>query len=116
MQENLLPAMVVYCLSIRLYHRNDFRHSKMASVQTQERPGAWKPKSKTAPRTIAAQAEELKSLDKGKTLFFQHHPRVPHPADPHLGPLEQVIAEQPPPTIFRRRLNGVLKNARHLGT
>ncbi|MCB9294752.1 MAG: hypothetical protein H6559_16765 [Lewinellaceae bacterium] len=31
-----------------------------------------------------------------------------------ISTLEQVISEQPPPTIFRRRLNGILKNARHL--
>ena len=67
--------------------------------------------------TIQQQTEELKAMDRARTRFFSN---VTHefrtPLTLIIGPLEQVIKDQPPPTIFRRRLEGVIKNARHLLT
>lgn len=71
----------------------------------------------TDKQTIAAQAEALQELDKAKTHFFSnitHEFRTPLTLI--TGPLEQVMSEQALPTIFKRRLSGVLKNARHLLT
>ena len=66
-------------------------------------------------QTIAAQAEGLRALDKAKTRFFSN---VTHefrtPLTLIIGPLEQVAVEQGLPTMFKRRITGVLKNARHL--
>ncbi|MEZ4966503.1 MAG: ATP-binding protein [Saprospiraceae bacterium] len=64
---------------------------------------------------ITAQAEALHELDKAKTRFFSnitHEFRTPLTLI--TGPLEQVASEQSLPTIFRRRLTGVLKNAHRL--
>lgn len=66
---------------------------------------------------IEAQAEELKTLDKAKTRFFSN---VTHefrtPLTLVIGPLEQMTEEASLPIIFKRRMKGVLKNARHLLT
>ncbi|MCB0584445.1 MAG: response regulator, partial [Phaeodactylibacter sp.] len=67
--------------------------------------------------TIRQQAEELKALDKAKTRFFSnitHEFRTPLTLI--IGPLEQVVADTALPSIFRRRIGGILKNARHLLT
>ncbi|MCB0550349.1 MAG: response regulator, partial [Phaeodactylibacter sp.] len=67
--------------------------------------------------TIQQQAEELKVLDKAKTRFFSnitHEFRTPLTLI--IGPLEQVVAEPALPSIFRKRIAGILKNARHLLT
>jgi len=64
---------------------------------------------------IASQAEELKQLDLANTNFFSnitHEFRTPLTLI--IGPLEQLIVSQPAPTIFKRRIQGVLKNARHI--
>ncbi len=64
---------------------------------------------------IASQAEALLQLDQAKTRFFSniaHEFRTPLTLI--IGPLEQVIAEQPPPIILRRRMSGILKNAQHI--
>ncbi|MDZ7614295.1 MAG: histidine kinase dimerization/phospho-acceptor domain-containing protein [Flavobacteriaceae bacterium] len=64
---------------------------------------------------IASQAEALQQLDIAKTNFFSnitHEFRTPLTLI--IGPLEQLIISQPPPTIFKRRIQGVLKNAKHI--
>jgi signal transduction histidine kinase/DNA-binding response OmpR family regulator/ligand-binding sensor domain-containing protein len=66
---------------------------------------------------IEKQAEELKTLDKAKTRFFSnitHEFRTPLTLV--IGPLEQMTDESSLPVIFKRRMKGVLKNARHLLT
>lgn len=66
---------------------------------------------------IEKQAEALKTLDKAKTRFFSnitHEFRTPLTLV--IGPLEQMIEESALPSLFKRRMKGVLKNARHLLT
>ncbi len=64
--------------------------------------------------TIAAQAEDLKELDRMKTRFFAnitHEIRTPLTLV--IGPTEQLLeAEQPKET--RKGLQSILKNSRHL--
>ncbi|MEM9687167.1 MAG: two-component regulator propeller domain-containing protein, partial [Bacteroidota bacterium] len=65
-------------------------------------------------QTIEEQAEALKALDKAKTHFFAnitHEFRTPLTLV--TGPVEQIITAQPPDSI-KKRLKGVLKNARNL--
>ncbi|MFK8103241.1 MAG: response regulator [Saprospiraceae bacterium] len=66
---------------------------------------------------IEIQSEALKELDKAKTHFFSnitHEFRTPLTLI--IGPLEQVITEQNTSTIIKRRLNMVLRNAKHMLT
>ncbi|MFN0214222.1 MAG: two-component regulator propeller domain-containing protein, partial [Saprospiraceae bacterium] len=63
---------------------------------------------------ITAQATALHEMDKSKTRFFSnitHEFRTPLTLI--IGPLEQLKQENLP-LLFKRRLNGVLNNARHL--
>ena len=65
-------------------------------------------------QTIEEQAKALKALDKAKTHFFAnitHEFRTPLTLV--TGPVAQIIEEQPPNSI-KKRLKGVLKNARNL--
>lgn len=66
---------------------------------------------------IASQAEALKELDKTKTKFFSnitHEFRTPLTLI--IGPLEQLLQDQPPQNIYKRRIKGILNNANHLLT
>jgi signal transduction histidine kinase/DNA-binding response OmpR family regulator/ligand-binding sensor domain-containing protein len=65
--------------------------------------------------TISQQAQELQVLNIAKNRFFSnitHEFRTPLTLI--IGPLEQLIAEQYSPNIFKRKLHGVIKNAKHL--
>ena len=64
---------------------------------------------------IEQQAEDLKVLDKAKTRFFSnitHEFRTPLTLVK--GPVEQMIAQPPPPATLKKRLSGVLKNTDNL--
>lgn len=66
-------------------------------------------------KVIELQAEELKVMDKAKELFFSnltHEFRTPLTLI--IGPLEQMINEPPPTSVFKQKASNILKNARHI--
>ncbi len=66
-------------------------------------------------RIIRRQAARLRKIDGMKNRFFTnitHEFRTP--LSLIIGPVEQAIIEQPPPRVFERRMQGVLKNANHI--
>ena len=100
----ILLALAIIWLGVHLRLRSLGKERKLLEKEVEKRT-----------HTIAQQTFELKALDKAKTNFFSsitHEFRTPLTLI--IGPLEQVISEQPPPTILRRRLGGIQKNAHHL--
>ena len=64
---------------------------------------------------IEKQAEDLKELDRAKTRFFSnitHEFRTPLTLI--IGPLEQLIEEHSLSMVYKRRMQGVVKNANHI--
>ncbi|MCB9040888.1 MAG: response regulator [Lewinellaceae bacterium] len=106
-----LLAIAVILISLRWRVRKLQKDRQRLEAEVQKR--TWKIEQDKI--TIEAQAEALKALDKAKTRFFSnitHEFRTPLTLV--RGPVEQMIAQPPPPATLKKRLSGVLKNTDNL--